>query len=71
MKNRDAIRANERYKSISRTLFQFGAALAGASAVKVYSDKALSFETITWVISSAALIWVGWLVLGLLDSEDM
>jgi len=71
MKNRDAIRANERYKSISRTLFQFGAALGAAAVVKVYSDKGIGLEAVGWLATSFALIWVGWLILGLLDSEDL
>jgi hypothetical protein len=70
VKNRDAIRANERFRSISRTMFQLGAALLGAAVVKAYGAGGLTSETAGWCVGAASLIWVGWQVLGLLDSED-
>lgn len=70
LKNRDVIRANERYRSASRTLFQLGAALLAASAVKLYDQQRLTLETVGWLVGSSVLIWSGWILLGLLDSED-
>lgn len=60
---------NERYRSVSRTLFQLGAALLAAGVVKVYSARQLSFETLGWLFAASVVIWIGWLVLGLLGSE--
>jgi len=71
LKDRKVIRSNERYRSVSRTLFQLGAALLAAAAVRVYSDQTFSPETLVWLSSSASLMWTGWLILGLLDSEDV
>jgi hypothetical protein len=70
LKNRDVIRANERYRSASRTLFQLGAALIAAAVVRGYDDGRVTVETLGWLLASFALIWAGWLILGLLDSED-
>ena len=61
--------ANERWKSISRTLFQFGAVLASAAAVELYRDAALTMETVAWSMGASALMFAGWKVLILLEPE--
>lgn len=60
---------NERIKSVSRTLFQLGGALFAASAVKLYGDRAIGFEVVLWFLVSGIVMWVGWLILALLESE--
>lgn len=61
--------ANERWKSLSRTLFQLGAVLLSASAVEVYRDAALTIEVAVWSAAAFGLIYVGWKVLILLEPE--
>ena len=60
---------NERYRALSRTLFQLGGALLGATAVRLYQNLALDWALVVWSVGAASLIWVGWLILGLLESE--
>ena len=60
---------NERFKSVSRTLFQLGAALLAAASVKFYSDVTITIETACWIVASVGLMWLGWIILGLLESE--
>lgn len=54
---------------MSGILFQLGAALLAAGVVKAYVDQGLSLESASWIFVAAVLIWVGWLWLGLLESE--
>ena len=60
---------NERYKSVSRTFFQLGSALLAAALAKSYAAGSFSPETAGWFLISIVLIWSGWIVLGLLESE--
>lgn len=46
MKGRDAIRANERYRTISRMLFQLGTALIAATVVKGYDVGTVTPELV-------------------------
>ena len=62
--------ANERWKSLSRTLFQLGAVLASAATVEIYDDGALSLETAIWLLCALGLMFIGWKVLILLESES-
>lgn len=62
--------ANERIKSISRTLFQVGSALFAAAFVRAYSTNWVSLGTVGWFLASAALMWLGWKILIRLESES-
>ena len=62
--------ANERIKSISRTLMQTGSALFAAAAVRSYAENTLSLETGGWALTATGLIWVGWKMLIRLESES-
>lgn len=61
--------ANERIKSVSRTLLQLGSALLAATAVRVYAEGAVSLETGGFFLTSSMLMWVGWKSLIGLESE--
>lgn len=61
---------NERIKSISRTLLQVGSALFAAALVKAYGANGLALETAAWLLTAAALMFLGWKILILLDSEN-
>ena len=60
---------NERTKSISRTLFQLGSVLFAAAAVKIYGEG-LSIEAASWSLTAFALMFVGWKILILIESES-
>jgi hypothetical protein len=60
---------NERYKSVSRSLFQLGSALLAAAVVKIYSSQTVTIETGSWLFVAFVVIWSGWQVLALLESE--
>lgn len=62
--------ANERWKSLSRTAFQLGAVLISAATVKTYGDSSFSLEVAVWFAVAFALMFVGWKVLTLLESES-
>jgi hypothetical protein len=61
--------ANERWKSVSRTFFQLGSVLLAATTVKAYGDQRFTLETLTWFLLTCCLMYVGWKVLVLLESE--
>jgi hypothetical protein len=61
--------ANERCKSISRTLFQVGSVLFAAAAVKIYNETSLIFEAALWLSAAFGLMFLGWKMLILLESE--
>lgn len=63
--------ANERIKSISRTMMQLGAALLAGAIVRMYADAAVSLEPLMWLLGAGALIFAAWkmLMLMLLESE--
>ncbi len=65
----EVIRANERLKGWSNLLFNLGGALLGAAAVRLYGLMTIDFSVALWSILSAGLIWLAYLVLGLLQSE--
>ena len=60
---------NERWKSVSRTLFQLGSALLAAAAVRLYGSLTFDWTLALWSIGAGALISGGWKVLSLLESE--
>lgn len=62
--------ANERWKSVSRTLFQLGSLLFAAAIVKIYGSFTLTLETGCWLIAALGITYVGWKVLILLESES-
>ena len=62
--------ANERWKSVSRTFFQLGAVLLAATTVKIYEAERLTLETLSWLLVTSCLIFAGWKVLVLLESEN-
>ena len=70
MADSSTITANERLKAISSALFQLGTALFGAGFVKLYVDKAISLEALGWIFTSLTLMFAGWKVLYLLESEN-
>ncbi|KQN33593.1 hypothetical protein [Sphingomonas sp. Leaf38] len=63
------LRSNERAKAISNALFNLGAALVGACAVKLYAKPTIDLELTIWSLGAGMLIYVGWLWLSLLESE--
>jgi hypothetical protein len=70
LKDPRIIRANERYKAIAGALTNLGTGLLAAAVVKMYADGKATLETASWFIPAGVLMFVGWQVLGLLDSED-
>ncbi len=60
---------NERWKAISRSLFQLGSALFGAAAVRLYSNLTFDGALMLWSFAAAALIYSGWQVLMMLEPE--
>ncbi len=62
--------ANERWKSISRTLFTVGSALDGAAIVKGYNVNWVDWEVALWFLGGIALMFLGWKMLGMLESES-
>lgn len=61
--------ANERWKSVSRTFFQLGSVLFAATTVKVYDAQRFTLEALFWLLITFCLIFAGWKVLTLLESE--
>ncbi len=61
---------NERWKSVSRTLFQLGAVLLSAAVIETYRGDSVTLETAGWSIGAAALMYAGWKVLMFLESES-
>lgn len=61
--------ANERCKSISRTFLQLGSVLFAAAAVKIYGEAILTLEAALWLLASFGLMFLGWKMLVLLESE--
>jgi len=62
--------ANERTKSVSRTLLQIGSALCAAAAVRGYNANWVSLEVGGWFLASCMLMWVGWKMLIRLEPES-
>jgi hypothetical protein len=62
--------ANERVKSISRTLLQIGSALLAAATIRIYTDNWVSLEAGGWILTAAALMWLGWKILIRLEPES-
>lgn len=70
MADSSTITANERLKAISSALFQLGTALFGAGFVKIYVDQAIGLEASGWILTALGLMFAGWKVLYLLESES-
>lgn len=70
MSNSSVLTSNERLKAISSALFQLGTALFGAGFVKLYVDKAIGLEASGWILTALTLMFAGWKVLDLLESEN-
>ena len=64
------LRANERFNAMSGASIQLGTALFAAAVVKVYVDQAFTWEAGGWSSIAAMLIWLGWKLLGLLETEN-
>lgn len=64
------LRANERYKAVANALWTLGTALFAAGVVRGYQDRAVSIEILGWFFTASVLIWLGWKVLGLLETEN-
>lgn len=62
--------ANERIKAISSTFFNLAAGLIAAIAARVYVKATVDLVAVGWSIGCAALIFVAWKTLYLLEKED-
>ncbi|MES2444816.1 MAG: hypothetical protein V4574_18490 [Pseudomonadota bacterium] len=71
MSDPSIIQANERLKGLANLLFNLGAALLGAVAVRLYGLMTIDVSIALWSILSATLIWMAYMVLGLLQSETI
>ena len=61
---------NERWKSVSRTLFQIGSVLGSAAFIEMYRRDSMTLETGGWLVGAAGLMYAGWKVLMFLESES-
>lgn len=61
--------ANERCKSVSRTFLQLGTILFAATTVRIYEERQFTLETLSWLLATCCLMFVGWKILILLESE--
>jgi predicted MFS family arabinose efflux permease len=60
--------ANERLKAISNAFFNLAVALVAAIAGRMYLTG-VDLVAVGWSVGCAALIWVAWKVLYLLEKE--
>jgi len=65
------IRANERLKGIASLFFNLGGAVVGAVAVRMYAVPGVDFIAALWCTGAVALIWIAYMLLGLLQSEEI
>lgn len=63
------IRLNEQLKGISSAFFNLGAAAIGASAARFVFNGEADWIGIGWIAGALVLIWLGTMVLGLMESE--
>jgi hypothetical protein len=61
---------NERWKSVSRILFQLGIILGSAAFIEMYRRDSVTLETVGWLVGAAGLIYAGWKVLMFLETES-
>ena len=61
---------NERWRSASRTLLQLGTVLLSATVIEMYRGGRATLETGVWLTIAAGLMYAGWKVLILLESES-
>ena len=65
----EILQRNERTKLLSGLSSNFGTALIIAGAGRSFF-QGIDFHAILWFIIGAVLIWTGWAVLTLLESEE-
>ena len=65
----DRLRRNEQIKAFSTITGQFGAALLGAAAVKIYDKMTVDWAAAFWIFAGCVLIWVTMWSLGKLEAD--
>lgn len=69
MTRAEIIVLNERVKAVSHVFFNLATALAAATATRVYLLGTMDISATTWSMGIVALVFVGWKVLYLLETE--
>jgi hypothetical protein len=65
----ERLRSNEQIKAFATILGQFGAALIGASAVRIYDELSLDSAAFFWLFVACVLIWLMMWSLGKLEAD--
>ena len=63
------VRLNEQLKGVSGVFFNLGAATVGAFAARIVLTESLDWIGIGWLLGALVLIWIGTMVLTLMESE--
>lgn len=63
------MRLNEQLKGISTVFFNLGAATIGAAIARVALNGFVDWLVIDWFVGAVALIWLGAMVLTLLEAD--
>ena len=63
------IRLNEQLKGISSVFFNLGAATIGAAIARIALNGFVDWFGVGWLVGAVVLIWIGAMVLTLLEAE--
>lgn len=66
----EKVRTNERLKAASGSVFNLATGLLAAAFARMYLSVGADVSSLLWLVVSAGLYYIGYLVLGLLDDED-
>jgi hypothetical protein len=65
----DRLRRNEQIKAFATITAQFGAALLGAAAVRIYGKMTVEIAVCFWILVGSVLIWFTMWSLGKLEAD--
>ena len=64
------IRLNEQLKAVSGVFFNLGTATIGAAVARFVLAGTADWIGIGWLVGALVLIWLGSMVLGLMEAES-